>query len=134
MYKRRIFGRRGPSARFRLPLGLVLVVLGIALCILIPSTPINLSNVNVSDKGLPTPLDTSTPAPKPTKKHIGRLIFTCTRGDYNQLCMINADSTGYQQMTDIEAHNYYPVYSPLGGSIFSSSYSKVRVSYVSLKA
>ena len=64
MYKRRIFGRRGPSARFRLPLGLVLVVLGIALCILIPSTPINLSNVNVSDKGLPTPLDTSTPAPQ----------------------------------------------------------------------
>ena len=121
MYKRRIFSRRGPSARFRLPLGLVLVVLGIALCILIPSTPINLSNVNVSDKGLPTPLDTSTPAPKPTKEHIGRLIFTCTRGDYNQLCMINADGTGYQQMTDIEAHNYYPVYSPLGGSIVYSS-------------
>ena len=103
MYKRRIFSRRGPSARFRLPLGLVLVVLGIALCILIPSTPINLSNVNVSDKGLPTPLDTSTPAPKPTKEHIGRLIFTCTRGDYNQLCMVNADGTSYQQLTDLEA-------------------------------
>jgi len=121
MYKRRIFSRRGPSARFRLPLGLVLVVLGIALCILIPSTPINLSSVNVSDRGLPTPLDTLTPGPKPTKEHIGRLIFTCTRGDYNQLCLINADGTGYQQMTDIEAHNYYPVYSPLGGSIVYSS-------------
>ena len=122
MYKRKIFNRRSPSSRsFRLPLGLVLVVLAIVLCILIPSTPVNLSSINVSDKGLPTPLPTFTPGPKPTKEHIGRIIFTCTRGDYNQLCMINADGTGYQQMTDIEAHNYYPIYSPLGGSIVYSS-------------
>ena len=122
MYKRKIFSRRSPPARsFRLPLGLVLVVLAIVLCILIPSTPINLSSINVSDKGLPTPLPTFTPGPRPTKEHIGRIIFTCTRGDYNQLCMINADGTGYQQMTEIEAHNYYPVYSPLGGSIVYSS-------------
>ena len=122
MYKRKIFSRRSPPARsFRLPLGLVLVVLAIVLCILIPSTPINLSSINVSDKGLPTPLPTFTPGLRPTKEHIGRIIFTCTRGDYNQLCMINADGTGYQQMTEIEAHNYYPVYSPLGGSIVYSS-------------
>src|SRR5687767_7182143 len=122
MYKRKIFNRRSPSSRsFRLPLGLVLVVLAIVLCILIPSTPVNLASINVSDKGLPTPLPTFTPGPKPTKEHIGRIIFTCTRGDYNQLCMINADGTGYQQMTDIEAHNYYPIYSPLGGSIVYSS-------------
>ncbi|MCI0554539.1 MAG: hypothetical protein L0287_26625 [Anaerolineae bacterium] len=122
MYKRKIFTRRSPSARsFRLPLGLVLVVLAIALCILIPSTPINLSNINISDRGLPTRLPTFTPAPKPTKEHIGRIIFTCTRGDYNQLCMINADGTGYQQMTQTEAHNYYSVYSPQGGSIVYSS-------------
>ncbi len=122
MYKRKIFSRRNAPARsFRLPLGLVLVVLAIVLCVLIPSTPINLASINVSDKGLPTPLPTFTPGPKPTKEHIGRIIFTCTRGDYNQLCMINADGTGYQQMTDIEAHSYYPVYSPLGCSIVYSS-------------
>ena len=122
MYKRKIFTRRSPSVRsFRLPLGLVLVVLAIALCILIPSTPINLSSINVSDRGLPTPLPTFTPGPIPTREHIGRIIFTCTRGDYNQLCMINADGTGFQQMTELEAHNYYPVYSPLGGSIVYSS-------------
>ena len=122
MYKRKIFSRRNTPARsFRLPLGLVLVVLAIVLCILIPSTPINLASINVSDKGLPTHLPTFTPGPKPTKEHIGRIIFTCTRGDYNQLCLINADGTGYQQMTEIEAHNYYPVYSPLGGSIVYSS-------------
>ena len=122
MNKRRIFARRNASARsFRLPLGLILTLLAIAMCILIPTTPINLSNVNISDRGLPTALPTSTPVPKPTKEHIGRLIFTCTRGDYNQLCAINADGTGYQQMTEVEAHNYYPVYSPLGGSIVYAS-------------
>ena len=52
---------------------------------------------------------------------MGRIIFTCTRGDFNQLCMINADGTGYLQLTDVEAHNYYPVYSPLGGSVVYAS-------------
>lgn len=95
--------------------------IAISLCLLIPSTPLNLSNQDVVDKSLPTPLDTLTPLPAPTREHIGRIIFTCTRGDYNQLCMINADGTGYQQLTSLEAHSYYPVYSPLGGSVVYAS-------------
>ncbi len=121
MSRRRIFSRRNQAPRFRLPLGLILVVMVIVLCVLIPSTPINLSAINVSNKGLPTPLGTFTPLPAPTKEHMGRIIFTCTRGDYNQLCTINADGTGYQQLTDTEAHNYYPVYSPNGAAIAYSS-------------
>jgi TolB protein len=122
MSRRRIFSRRGQKARsFRLPLGLLLVAVAIALCVLIPSTPINLSNLNIVGKGLPTPLETFTPLPKPTKEHIGRIIFTCTRGDYNQLCMVNADGTGYKQLTKLEAHSYYPVFSPLGGSVVYAS-------------
>ncbi len=121
MSRRRIFSRRTNPRGVHLPLGLILVVLSITLCILIPSTPVNLSNLNLADKALPTALDTRTPAPQPTKEHIGRIIFTCTRGDYNQLCMINADGTGYQQLTNLEAHSYYPVYSPLGGSVVYAS-------------
>ena len=122
MYKKKIFNRRSPAARsFRLPLGLVLVILAITLCVLIPSTPMNLSGINVPDQGLPSPFPTFTPGPIPTREHGGRIIFTCTRGDFNQLCTINADGTGFQQMTEVEAHNYYPVYSPLGGSIVYSS-------------
>ena len=45
---------------------------------------------------------TITRPPPPTKEHIGRIIFTCTRGDYNQLCLVNADGTGYQQLTSLE--------------------------------
>jgi hypothetical protein len=92
-----------------LPIGLLLVLLAIALCVLIPSNPINISSVNQTDRPLPTALSTLTPLPKPTKEHIGRLVFTCTRGDYNQLCMVNADGTGFQQLSELEAHSYYPV-------------------------
>ncbi len=122
MSKRRIFSRRhAPVPRFRLPLGLILVVIVIGLCILIPSNPINLSAINIGDNTLPTPLATLTPPPPPTKEHIGRMIFTCTRGDYNQLCMIYADGTGYQQLTDLEAHSYYPTYSPQGSAVAYAS-------------
>jgi len=97
------------------------VAVAIALCLLIPSTPLNIASLDISDKALPTALGTVTRPPPPTKVHIGRIIFTCTRGDYNQLCMINADGTGYQQLTSLEAHSYYPVYSPLGGSVVYAS-------------
>jgi Tol biopolymer transport system component len=120
--KRRIFsGRQTPVRRFRLPISLILVIIVIALCVLIPSSPMNLTVAEQSDRASATPVATFTPSPVPTKEHIGRLIFTCTRGDYNQLCMINADGTSYLQLTDIEAHNYYPVYSPLGGSVVYAS-------------
>jgi TolB protein len=121
MSQRRLFSRRKTSGGFRLPFGLILVVIAIGLCLLIPSTSIDLRNFNASAPDLPTALPTFTPLPKPTKSHIGRIIFTCTRGDFNQLCMVNADGTGYQQITNVEAHNYYPVFSPLGGSIVYAS-------------
>ena len=97
------------------------MVIAIGLCLLVPATNIDLRNLNVSAPDLPTALPTFTPLPKPTKPHIGRIIFTCTRGDFNQLCMVNADGTGFQQITNVEAHNYYPIFSPLGGSIVYAS-------------
>jgi TolB protein len=70
---------------------------------------------------LPTAMSTMTQPPPPTKEHMGRIIFTCTRGEFNQLCLINADGTGYMQLTDVEANNYYPTFSPKGGSIVYAS-------------
>ena len=117
MSQRRIYSKRNPSRRFRLPIGLILVIGVIGICLLLPSTSVNLGNISAPGADLPTPLPTFTPLPQSTKEHIGRIIFTCTRGDFNQLCMVNADGTDYQQITNVQAHNYYPVYSPLGGSI-----------------
>src|ERR1043165_5494097 len=105
--RRRIFSRRNqPRRSFRLPIGLFLVILTIGLCvfipILIPFRPLNPSDESVPNGSLPTALPSFTPPPKPTKEHIGRLIYTCTRGDFNQLCMINADGSGFQQLTSLE--------------------------------
>ena len=93
----------------------------IALCLLIPSTPLNVTSQDVTEKAMPTPLATFTKPPPPTKEHIGRLIFTCTRGDYNQLCLVYGDGTGYQQLSTLEANSYYPVYSPDGNSVVYAS-------------
>ena len=121
MSQRNIYSKRKSPRKFRLPIGLILVVLLFGLFYLIPGRSLNLGDVSTPDKNIPTPLPTFTPLPRPTKPNIGRIIFTCTRGDFNQLCVVNADGTGYQQITNVEAHNYYPVYSPLGGSIVYAS-------------
>jgi TolB protein len=96
-------------------------VIAIGICLWLPSRSIDLGNTNVSDPDLPTALPSFTPLPRPTRPNIGRIIFTCTRGDFNQLCIVNGDGTGYQQITNVEAHNYYPIYSPKGGAIVYAS-------------
>jgi len=122
MSKRRIFSRRNIAPRFQLPIGLIFVIIAIGLCLLIPANPINFTVLEQrTNLTLPPPPPTVTLPPPPTKEHIGRIIFTCTRGEYNQLCFINADGTGYQQLTDVQANNYYPTYSPKGGSIVYAS-------------
>jgi len=68
-----------------------------------------------------TPPPTLTPLPRPTEEHGGRIAFTCTRGDFNQICMVNRDGTGLTQLTDMEASNYYPVFSPDGSSLLFAS-------------
>jgi TolB protein len=93
----------------------------VGLCILIPASPINFNFIGSSTRELPTPPPTFTLPPPPTREHIGTIIFTCTRGDYNQLCLVNADGSGYQQLTSLEANSYYPEYSPEGDSIIYAS-------------
>jgi TolB protein len=68
-----------------------------------------------------TPPPTFTPLPKPTDPNGGRIAFTCTRGDYNQLCLINRDGTGLTQLSDMNASNYYPAFSPDGSSLLFAS-------------
>jgi len=68
-----------------------------------------------------TPPPTFTPLPRPTEPHGGQIAFTCTRGDFNQLCMINRDGTGLTQLSDMDASSYYPAFTPQGGSLLFSS-------------
>ncbi|MCC6259408.1 MAG: serine/threonine-protein kinase [Anaerolineales bacterium] len=62
-----------------------------------------------------------TPSPRPTLENGGRIAYTCTRGDYNQICMVNRDGTNPIQLTDMDASNYYPIFTPDGASLLFAS-------------
>ena len=68
-----------------------------------------------------TPPPTASITPRPTLTNGGRIVFTCTRGDYNQLCMINSDGSDLVQLTDMAASNYYPIFTPDSSSILFAS-------------
>lgn len=68
-----------------------------------------------------TPPPTDSPTPRPTLTNGGRIVFTCTRGDYNQLCIMNSDGTDLFQLTDLAASNYYPIFTPDASSILFAS-------------
>jgi Tol biopolymer transport system component len=110
-----------------LPVGLivVLVLLGVFFW-LIPtdflrnSIPINVSIPTFT----PIPIEpTVTRTPRPVNAHGGSIIFTCTRGQTNHLCLVNADGSGFQQITNAERNDYYPTFDPLTNNVvFAASY------------
>jgi Tol biopolymer transport system component len=118
--------KRSHLFRQRAPLPLSLVVLGLVAAIfwLVPTNRPAVNQTTAQDPQsitLPPPTPTSTPLPRPTSEHGKRIVFTCTRGDFNQICLINADGTGYQQLTQDGIQHYYPSFSPLGDSILFAS-------------
>ncbi|MBN1451077.1 MAG: PD40 domain-containing protein [Anaerolineales bacterium] len=134
-----MFQRRQPKKIFskkpgrRLPISLIIIGLLALLLFLVPTyTPEEIvppasftPQPSPSPTTSPAPPPTYTPAPLPTGFHGGRVIFTCTRGDYNHLCMVNQDGSGLLRLTDDFANDYYPAFSPLGGAIsFASNRSR----------
>jgi TolB protein len=69
----------------------------------------------------PPPTHFATALPKPTDPNGGRIAFTCTRGNYNQLCLVNRDGSGLTQLSDMNASNYYPTFSPDGNALLFAS-------------
>ncbi len=114
MQRKRIFSRKD-KARRRLPWVVVILALLVLLFWLIPMEQDNLLSPN-GQAGLPIFPPTMTPVPLPTRAHIGLIVFTCTREDYNQLCIIYADGSGEQRLTNHNANDYYPIFLPRGGN------------------
>lgn len=112
-----------PNSSLRLALGLLFIgMIALLLWGIRPSTPT--PTIPGPPAQIPidyTPAPSVTPLAKPTSIHGGQIIFTCTRGDFNQLCLINADGTGYARLTNQLAHDYYPIFGPQGGSIVFAS-------------
>jgi len=50
MSKRRIFNRRQNTPRFRLPIGWILVIAAVGLCMMIPANPINFNFLGSSTR------------------------------------------------------------------------------------
>ena len=66
---------------------------------------------------------TVTRTPRPVNAHGGDIVFTCTRGDTNHICAINADGTNFRQITNAERNDYYPTVDPLSNNVvFAASY------------
>lgn len=104
--------RRGPL----LPISILIVAVLLALFALV--TPFNyILNINPGNVTVPSFTPTSTPIPTPTDIHGGHIVFTCSRKDVNQICMIRTDGSGYVQLTNGTDNAYYPVMSPDARSI-----------------
>src|SRR5512143_2691382 len=104
--------RRGPILPFSL---LILGALVLLFSLIRPSgffTSINPANVKI-----PAFTPTPTALPRPTDVHGGHIVFTCTRENVNQICIINADGSGLEQLTNVTSNAYYPAISPDGGAV-----------------
>ena len=75
------------------------------------------TTINPANVRIPPPTPTSTPLPFPTSVNGGHIVFTCTRNNINQICLINADGTGYKQLTNGTNNTYYPAISRDGKSV-----------------
>ena len=123
---RNIFAKK---KRKRSPLLLILLGFFALLFFLIPEppsaelpAPVGLTlDATAPPTFTPLPPPTNTPQPFPTGVHGGRIIFTCTRGDYNQICMVNRDGSGLLQITHDNVNHYYPSLSPKGEVIIYAS-------------
>lgn len=112
----RLFGpppRRPPF----LPISLVVLALIIYLLSLVTPSSLTAEILQPLGVAVPSATPSATPLPAPTPLHGGHIVFTCTRKDINQICIINADGTGYRQLTNNSTNTYYPAISPDGASI-----------------
>ncbi len=106
---------RRPRRR-ALPLSVIVLGLLLLMAWLIPVPQVE-PILPIDPQTLPTntPVPTSTPTPTPTSVYAqfgGRIVFTCTRNDINQICAVNADGSDYTQLTDGLSHSYYPTFAP----------------------
>lgn len=80
-----------------------------------PDTPV------ASSENLAFPTDTPVPSLDAPDGLGGRIVFTCTRADLNQLCMVAPTGGEVSRLTAESAHDFYPVFSPDGDMLLFAS-------------
>lgn len=110
-----------PQRRAAIPASLIILGVIILLLWLIPVYTLEpVIPLEADEISTVTPSPTITPSPTSTSAFItqgGRIVFTCTRGDWNQICLVNADGTGFRQITEEPRNHYYPTFSTDGTEI-----------------
>lgn len=75
------------------------------------------------------PVATLTPTQDPTETATlpiaaipeGQIVFVCYIDDFDQICLMDSDGEDPRQLTDIQATNFYPSFSPDNSQIVFSS-------------
>jgi TolB protein len=73
------------------------------------------------DQTFPTSIPSPRPFPVGENPPAGKIAFTCYIKQIDQICLMNADGTGRQQLTDFEATSFYPSISPDGQTVYFTS-------------
>ncbi len=66
---------------------------------------------------IPFPVPCFGDSPPPT----GKIVFVCYVQQIDQICIMNADGSGREQLTDFNATSFYPSLSPDGQTVYFSS-------------
>jgi Tol biopolymer transport system component len=72
---------------------------------------------SVPPTSIPFPVPSFGESPPPT----GKIVFVCYVQQIDQICLMNADGTGREQLTDFDATAFYPSLSPDGQTVYFSS-------------
>lgn len=123
--RKKLFSEK-PRRRVVIPIGLILLGAIILLFWLVPVYRVDpILPLQPEDIPTTTPIPTHTPTATPTSAFTsfgGRIVFTCTREEINQICAINADGSDYTQITDDFRNKYYPIFTPdMTGVLFAKN-------------
>ncbi|MEW6086350.1 MAG: DUF5050 domain-containing protein [Chloroflexota bacterium] len=80
------------------------------------STPPALTE-SVPTTSIPFPIPSFGDSPPPT----GKIVFVCYVQQIDQICLMNADGSGREQLTNFNATTFYPSLSPDGQTVYFSS-------------
>ena len=105
--------RQGKNRGPLVPISIVIVAILLGAFSLIKPFQFSTNpDVNPANVTVPAWTPTPTPLPTPTSIHGGHIVFTCTRKNVNQICMIRSDGSGYIQLTNGADNAYYPIIAP----------------------
>ena len=119
-----------------LPVCIVLLI-SIMACNLPVTTPTpvpDLFQTMQASSPMPTiPVNSTLPAIAPTGEPTGKIAFTCQvfkEINREQICIVNADGTGYRRLTPEDSmRHFYPSISPDGGSVLYSALNEQSKHY-----